>query len=347
MLCGGGFFLVFLFTWVVLHKGCSVLNVPYIIESVLFRLSMTSHAASADSPTDAVATFVPVWHTGRGTMQVAIKQGRASGHIVFAGKDISEKGVKSWASFPTHKEFYQHVVSTQEGRRHFYELITESTKVCLWMDVEWRALSKNVDDAENRRAKLEEVLCKAISASFGVEDPCIFFGISTRETHGKAEVKHSYQVRVPSVVFPTNEKDGALARWVQQFIEQTKQEPLFQCPISQKHIVDAAVYSRTRCVRACFCSKQSDGTKTPLRVMFDQGAATLPGIVESGGMSEFEAMMVDASVKRYDAFQTVHIQANATIRCIGISPQNGNVFAAIQVRNCNFFGGAAHPEKEH
>lgn len=53
-------------------------------------------------------------------------------------------------------------MSCSEDMRWFYELVTEETRVCLWLDVEWKQKPDTgaTDEGEMRRAKLEEVcLC--------------------------------------------------------------------------------------------------------------------------------------------------------------------------------------------
>eukprot|EP00961_Rhodomonas_salina_P036011 484274-Rhodomonas_salina.1 len=62
--------------------------------------------------------FVPQWYTGRGSMLTMMKEGREQGHTKFAAQDVSVTGGKSWASFPTHEDFFGCVHNVPRAHCH-------------------------------------------------------------------------------------------------------------------------------------------------------------------------------------------------------------------------------------
>lgn len=219
------------------------------------------------------------WRTGWGSMGRMQKAAERAGHTKLAAKDLVARGTqagtqpqpsrrcfKGFASFASHQELAEHVLSLPQSERSVYELLTESSKVRMWFDIEF--VSTRADDGEERREHIENVLRHALCVSFdvGLQDIIMFWGKSSRGVGG-TKIKHSYQLRIPSIVFASNSKDGALALWVREFVQLTSKDPLMICPTSKKHVIDVSVYSRSRQVRTCFSSKREDSTRTPLLFM--------------------------------------------------------------------------------
>lgn len=126
----------------------------------------------------------------------------------------------------------------------------------------------------------------------------MMWGTSTRFDTKKKMFKHSYQLRVPSLIFENNLLDGALARWVKRFVQSTSNMKELFCDVTKKHIVDTLVYSRVRCVRTYMSMKANDITCTPLKFLPELGSGGL--IAGHGKYAEFCALSVEPSLD-YDA----------------------------------------------
>eukprot|EP00961_Rhodomonas_salina_P274839 3712928-Rhodomonas_salina.1 len=194
------------------------------------------------------------------------------------------------------------------GQQCVYELVVDTTPVRLWADIEF--IAPDLECGEVRRRHLESLLKTAIRESFGVAAPVMFWGTSTRKV-AKGGYKHSYQLRVPSIVFENNNKDGTMAKWFAQFIQLTREDPLLLCPETGRHIVDPLVYSRSRCVRAAFCAKRSDARRTPLTLMQGVGDAALA----QTDLAAFEALLVEPCVG-YEGVDVLRVSGSPTMRCL-------------------------------
>lgn len=126
------------------------------------------------------------------------------------------------------------------------------------------------------------------------------------------EIKHSYQLRVPSVVFESNGKDGALARWVREFVRVTSTDARMMCPKSKKHVIDVSVYSKSRQVRTCFSSKREDSTRTPLLFMDLVGGECMP----QTDAERFAALLVEPDVEFRGGRGVVHVHDGDALRCV-------------------------------
>ncbi len=202
-----------------------------------------SGLGSSDKKKKKMPPPVVEWYYGKDSMTRAVAAGRASQHHTFAACDSGTdgNGTKSYASFPSHVELFEAIERLPPPRRNVYELILPDTRVCLWFDIEF--YSGNEGDGETMRAQVGAVLHEAILASFHVESVRMLWGTSTRLHPVKQIWKHSYQLRVPCIQFDNNHKDGLLSKWVRAFVHAT---PALCCPVTKKHVVDVAVYSRAR-----------------------------------------------------------------------------------------------------
>eukprot|EP00961_Rhodomonas_salina_P209343 2825929-Rhodomonas_salina.1 len=255
-------------------------------------------------------SFIPLWFSGTKSMESMLQDARNKGHAKFAAMDVNQSsGSKAWASFPTFHEFFEYIQNLPVKQRCLYELITVNTPVCLWFDIEFR--STEAADGETRRNYLEVLLKEAIKASFSIEHPLMFWGKSSRFETQKQSWKHSYQLRVPSIVFECQHKDSSLSKWVAQFVQLTSNDPTLHCPVSAKHLIDTVVYSRSRCVRTCYCMKKNDSTCTPLQFVPELGDGDR---ITHGEKSQFTALLVEPCVS-YEGFGTIHITADAQVTC--------------------------------
>lgn len=137
--------------------------------------------------------YIPVkWEH---SIQSMLKDAESKGFTKYAACDLNEKsGAKGWASFASAHHLFEYIQNITEKNRNFYELVTESRPVCLWFDIEF--LCEQEDEGEKRRVFLDGIFREALLHSFGLKDPQIVWGTSTRFVGDKKVYKHSYQLRV-------------------------------------------------------------------------------------------------------------------------------------------------------
>lgn len=241
------------------------------------------------------------WFIGKGSMAEQRKYATSMGHTFLTARDLSaSNGTKAWGSYASGDAFFEHLMRLDYRNRHFYEIVTGPNPVRFWLDIEFCA---GAEEGEGIRAGLHNMLSEFLYHTFfrdvAAGRPIMIWGTSSRWDRGKNAYKHSYQLRVPNLIFPCNHTKGLLAQVVKGLARALLSKGLFRDPAKvSTSMLDTGVYTTNRSVRTPFSTKKADSTFTCLRLMRDVGDGVL---VKNDEASEFHVFMVQPTEFEWNA----------------------------------------------
>lgn len=279
---------------------------------------ITKHGLEWYAGSGSQATFFenhPLLQNARGS------QSYVNSRVMPIACDINSKsGGKFWGAVSDSQTLFRKIKSLDPLSRCLYEMIPVYRPCVCYFDVEF--LDNDIIRGVQRFDRIVEFTTDVLRATFcpnGV-NPEVIIGTSSRQT--PKGYKHSYQIRVPNIVFGYNTVPGALKLFhetLQGVVMRHAADPRVDFMLDtlqkRKHgvqdevgdttcsfVLDPSVYTKNRCMRLPFCLKATEDRSLTggkwLRLDRTKASGHKVGPTEE---DEFHALLVGAK-HGYDPF---------------------------------------------
>lgn len=185
-----------------------------------------------------------------------LKQAKALNHNFIVACDYYQEGMirpsKIYASYKNSKLFYKNTKNISSEQRHFYVIVPENTKCCLYADLEWYIDWKSIDQIKD---KFIQVVTDTFKNKSDIElKPADFLFANASKGN-----KGSLHAHVPSVCFNNVDDQKRFFNSVYDTLDKESNDWFFIDESNKSYIlktfIDFGVYNKNRQLRLPYSSK--------------------------------------------------------------------------------------------